>query len=386
MKTLYKYLLLAFLIENIMTQTYLLGFMSEYLFYPFLFLGLLAFANPFLWRAQNISRFSCIYILMAIYIIYEFTIGSTYISERNLLYLVSKIATFGIIISGITYGDTFYKEKGVIILVACMAFFLCYGIISGDNAVISGTGRIRAGYTNENTTGTMGALTVGMLLFYMRDRKWNALYGLFLIIGCYGVFAGASRAGFLMLFLMIILRFGLKVKTALFIIIVGSVGVYLLPSFGLETVGMQRMIDTYNGVEGSNREPERLAAEWMIAQKPWVGWGFEVRNVGFALTLSKLSSHNGYLEIIKQMGIPFAVLYFLTIAVTLLRCWLAKNKHHESMNVYLALALMLLVKANYESLFVGVHEYGTNVFFTALGMASAHLYYLKHRKIGKCLK
>lgn len=386
MKTLYKYLLLAFLIENIMTQTYLLGFMSEYLFYPFLFLGLLAFANPFLWRAQNISRFSCIYILMAIYIIYEFTIGSTYISERNLIYLVSKIATFGIIISGITYGETFYKEKGVIILVACMAFFLCYGIISGDNAVISGTGRIRAGYTNENTTGTMGALTVGMLLFYMRDRKWNALYGLFLIVGCYGVFAGASRAGFLMLFLMIILRFGLNVKTALFIIIVGSVGVYLLPSFGLETVGLQRMIDTYNGVEGSNREPERLAAEWMIAQKPWVGWGFEVRNVGFALSLSKLSSHNGYLEIIKQMGIPFAVLYFLTIAVTLLRCWLAKNKHHESMNVYLALALMLLVKANYESLFVGVHEYGTNVLFTALGMASAHLYYLKHRKIGKCLK
>lgn len=386
MKTLYKYLLLAFLIENIMTQTYLLGFMSEYLFYPFLFLGLLAFANPFLWRAQNISRFSCIYILMAIYIIYEFTIGSTYISERNLIYLVSKIATFGIIISGITYGETFYKEKGVIILVACMAFFLCYGIISGDNAVISGTGRIRAGYTNENTTGTMGALTVGMLLFYMRDRKWNALYGLFLIIGCYGVFAGASRAGFLMLFLMIILRFGLNVKTALFIIIVGSVGVYLLPSFGLETVGLQRMIDTYNGVEGSNREPERLAAEWMIAQKPWVGWGFEVRNVGFALSLSKLGSHNGYLEIIKQMGIPFAVLYFLTIAVTLLRSWLAKNKHHESMNVYLALALMLLVKANYESLFVGVHEYGTNVFFTALGMASAHLYYLKHRKIGKCLK
>lgn len=380
MKTLYKYLLLAFLIENIMTQTYLLGFMSEYLFYPFLFLGLLAFANPFLWRAQNISRFSCIYILMAIYIIYEFTIGSTYISERNLIYLVSKIATFGIIISGITYGETFYKEKGVIILVACMAFFLCYGIISGDNAVISGTGRIRAGYTNENTTGTMGALTVGMLLFYMRDRKWNALYGLFLIVGCYGVFAGASRAGFLMLFLMIILRFGLNVKTALFIIIVGSVGVYLLPSFGLETVGLQRMIDTYNGVEGSNREPERLAAEWMIAQKPWVGWGFEVRNVGFALSLSKLSSHNGYLEIIKQMGIPFAVLYFLTIAVTLLRCWLAKNKYHEHMGMYLALALMLLVKANYESLFIGVHEYETNVFFFALGMSSYHLYMLKQKR------
>lgn len=75
MKTLYKYLLLAFLIENIMTQTYLMSFMSEYLFYPFLVLGILAFVNPELWRSKNLSRFSPLYILMALYILYEFTIG-----------------------------------------------------------------------------------------------------------------------------------------------------------------------------------------------------------------------------------------------------------------------------------------------------------------------
>lgn len=383
MKTLYKYLLLAFLIENIMTQTYLMSFMSEYLFYPFLVLGILAFVNPELWRSKNLSRFSPLYILMALYILYEFTIGSAYIDNKTLLYLVAKVATFGIIISGITYGEEFYKTKAVILLVSFMAFFLCYGIITGENVVMGGTGRIRVGYTNENTTGTMGALTAGMLLFYMRNRKWNAFYAILLIIGCYGIFAGASRAGFLMLFLMVILRFGLNLKTVLFILLVGGVGIFLLPSIGLDTVGMQRMINTYNGVEGSNREPERLAAEWMISQRPFIGWGFENVNQGYALFLSKLGPHNGYLEIAKQMGIPFAILYFLTIAVTLIRCWLAKNKHHEYMNVYLALALMLLVKANYESLFVGVHEYGTNVFFTALCMSSAHLYYLKHKKIGQ---
>ena len=143
------------------------------------------------------------------------------------------------------------------------------------------------------------------------------------------------------------------------------------------------MVNTYNGVEGSNRDFERLAAELMIKERPWDGWGFEAENQGLAATITMLGPHNGYLEIAKQMGIPFAILYFLTIAVTLIRCWLAKNKHHEYMNVYLALALMLLVKANYESLFVGVHEYGTNVFFTALCMSSAHLYYLKHKKIGQ---
>ncbi len=380
MKTLYKYLLLAFLIENVMTQTFLMGFMSEFLFYPFLTLGILAFANPELWKAKNLSRFSCLYILMALYILYEFSIGAEYINERTLYYLVAKIATFGIIISGIIYGEDFYKDKAVIILVTFMAFFLCYGIITGENVVMGGTGRIRAGYTNENTTGTMGALTAGMLLFYMRNRKWNAFYAILLIIGCYGIFAGASRAGFLMLFLMVILRFGLNLKTFLFILFVGAIGIFLLPSIGLDTVGMQRMIDTYNGVEGSNREPERLAAEWMIAQRPWTGWGYEAVNQGYALVLSNLASHNGYLEVSKQMGIPCAMICFLTIGISLLRDWLTKSKYNESMQVFLALALMLLVKANYESLFIGVHEYETNLFFFALAMSSYHTYMLKHNR------
>lgn len=361
-----------------MTQTYLLGFMSEYLFYPFLVLGILAFVNPELWNAKNLSRFNSLYILMAIYIIYEFSIGSKYLDEKTLYYLAAKIATFGIIISGINYGEDFYKDKAVIILVSFMAFFLCYGIITGENVVIGGTGRIRAGYTNENTTGTMGALTAGMLLFYMRNRKWNSFYAILLIIGCYGIFAGASRAGFLMLFLMVILRFGLNIKTGLFILLVGAVGVFLLPSIGLDTVGVQRMVNTYNGVEGSNRDFERLAAELMIRERPWGGWGFEAENQGIAATITMLGPHNGYLEIAKQMGIPFAILYFLTIAVSLLRSWLAKNKSHKSMNVYLALALMLLVKANYESLFIGVHEYETNLFFFALAMSSYQTYMLKH--------
>lgn len=183
-----------------------------------------------------------------------------------------------------------------------------------------------------------------------------------------------------MLFLMVILRFGLNVKTAAFIIIVGGIGLYVLPSLGLETVGVQRMVNTYNGVEGSNRDYERLAAEIMIKERPWEGWGFEAENQGLAATITMLGPHNGYLEIVKQMGIPFAVLYFLSIAVTLLRCWLAKNKYHEHMGMYLALALMLLVKANYESLFIGVHEYETNVFFFALGMSSYHLYMLKQKR------
>lgn len=361
-----------------MTQTYLLSFVSEYLFYPFLFLGIIAFINPELWKAKNISRFSCLYILMALYILYEFTIGAEYIDEKTLYYLVAKIATLGIIISGITYGEEFYRDKAVIVLIIFMAFILCYGVISGENNATGLSGRIRAGYTNENTTGTMGALIAGMLLFYLRKRQWNVLYAIILVVGCYGIFAGASRAGFLMLFLMVILRFGLNLKTAMFIVSVGLIGIYLLPSLGLDTVGMQRMIDTYNGVEGSNRDPEREAAEWMIAQRPWCGWGYEAVNQGYALMLSKLAAHNGYLEVTKQMGIPFAILYFLTIAVSLLRSWLAKNKSHKSMNVYLALALMLLVKANYESLFIGVHEYETNLFFFALAMSSYQTYMLKH--------
>ncbi|MDE7125838.1 MAG: hypothetical protein K2O12_05105 [Muribaculaceae bacterium] len=365
-----------------MAQTSLMGSLSDLLFYPFMFIGLISLLSPAFWSSRIIHKFGCLYALMAVYMVYEFTFGIEYVNTKTLLYLISKLSTFAIIIVSIDSNESFYRHKGVKILVMFMAFFLCYGMATGGH-VSSSTGRALAGFTNENTAGAMGALTVGMLLFYMRDRKWTIVSVVILFLGFYGVLAGGSRAGFLMLFLLVFLRYGVNIKTVAFVGLLIVAGLFILPAIGVETVGLQRMMDTYHGVEGTNRGIEREAAEWMIAEKPYVGWGYMAVNQGYAATLSELPSHNGYLEIIKQMGYPVAIVYFLILSVTIYRYWRIKISYRQKMDLFFAMSLMLLVKANYEAAFIGVHEYGTNIFFVAIAMMSARAYSLKYSSVVK---
>lgn len=371
-----KYLLFVFLLENIMVQTSLMGALANPMFYVFLAIGMLCAFDSKIWSGEAFKKFGWAYALMVLYVFYEFVVGAQYINQKTLLYLISKIVTFVIIICGITYNENFYRGKAIKWLIITMSFFLLYGLVSGD---ASSSGRMEVGYTNSNTVGSMGAIIVGMTVFYVNGKKWNWWMILCLLTGMFGVLAGGSRAGFLMLGLLVFLRYGFNIKTIGMCATLVILGLFVLPHFGIDTVGLQRLIDTINGIEGTNRDVEREAAEWMIAQKPWIGWGYQAVNQGEALLISKLSSHNGYLEIIKQMGYPCAIAYFIIIGLVIVngaRCIYAKKL---KMNMFIAIALMYLIKANYEALFIGVHELGTNLFFFALAMVSAQLYKVKQR-------
>lgn len=379
MLTLKKYLLFIFLLENIMVQTSLMGALANPMFYVFLVFGLICAFDGNIWSGKAIKKFGWAYALMGLYVVYEFIVGAEYINPKTLLYLLAKIVTFVIIITGVYYNEAFYRGKAIKWFVITMSFFLLYGLASGGFS--DSSGRMLAGYTNSNTTGSMGAVIVGMVIFYMKDKKWNTIALLCLLAGMFGVLASGSRAGFLMLGLLVFLRYGFNIKTVGMCASLVILGLFILPHFGIETVGIQRMIDTYNGVEGTNREVERAAAEWMIAQKPLTGWGYQAVNEGKAAMMSNLQSHNGYLEIIKQMGFPCAIIYFAIIgfvAFKSVREVILKRIH---MNMFLAVSLVYFIKANYEALFVGVHEFGTNLFFFNLAMVSAQIYEVKHNMV-----
>lgn len=377
MLTIRKYLLFVFLLENIMVQTSLMGAIANPLFYVFLAFGLVCVFDGRIWGGEAVKRFRWMYALMALLVVYEFSIGAQYINQNTLLYLISRIVTFVIIISGLYYNQAFYKGKAIKWFILAMSFFLLYGMATGG--INNSEGRMLVGYTNSNTAGSMGAIIVGMIVFYTKGRKWNILDYLCIFAGMFGVLASGSRAGFLMLGMLVFLRYGVNMKTVGLCASLLVLGLYVLPHFGIETVGIQRMLDTYNGVEGTNREVEREAAEWMIAQKPLEGWGFQVVNQGYAAYLTKLASHNGYLEIIKQMGYPCAITYFVIILSVIVKAGMKILKKQMNMNMFFAISLMCMVKANYESLFIGVHEFETNIFFFAMAMVSAGLYKFKFR-------
>lgn len=379
MQTIKKYLLLIFLIENIIVQTILLGTYTDIIFYSALALGTLGIIDGTIFKEINFKKFYWAYLLIILYVVYEFIIAPEFISPKTLLYMGAKIMTLIIIITSISDYRLFYSDKALIYIIIFASFFLLYGLITGTGRYEES--RDMAGFSNPNTAGSMGAIVIGILIFYMKNRTWNIFYILILLIGFYGVFAGASRAGFLMLFTFIILRYGASIRNYIMLSILAFLSLFLLDSIGVKTIGIQRLLETYEGELGTLRDDEREAALWMINQNPYKGWGYEAKNVGDAETISDLGAHNAYLELTKQMGIPTAIIYLLILVIPMIINIFYSLKFKIPVTLFLALTITLLIKANYESLIVGVHEIETNLFFFALAMISSNNYIIKTKLI-----
>lgn len=378
MEKLKKYLLFAFLLENVAVQTSLAAAFANPFFYVFLALGALFVAQGELWNRQ--SRQICwpLCALAAIYVVYQFTFGFEYINQRSLIYLTAKLTTFAIIITGIKNNFEFYENRMLYRLAIFMCFFIVYGFATGG-AVDRGSGRLLVGFTNVNTTSSMGAMVVGAMIFTV--RKWNWKYILIAGIGLYALLAGASRAGVLVLAILVVMRYGFSPKVLIATSLLVVTSVYILPAIGLNTIGVERMMNTVEGVEGTNRDVEQQACWMMIEERPYNGWGFEAQNQGAALALSELGSHNGYLETLKFMGYPMGGLWIAIVTFAIVYALLFYRKHRISFDMHLAILVAFYANAFFEGLFVGVHEFATNMFFVCMAVVYYKIYLFKQVKL-----
>lgn len=368
-----KYLLYALLLENISVQTLLAGTFAKPLFYIFIVIGFFFILQKDFWHSAVQRMFWPLYLLGGVYVLYQFSFGLDYLNQQSVIYLSGKIATFAIIIICIKSNYEFYENRMLNGLTLFMCFFILYGFATGGGA--QGTDRMTVGFTNENTTSGMGALVLGTMLFSV--QKWNKKALLIAGIGLYALLAGGSRAGMMVLGILMIMRYGLTPKIVFISALLVIVSVYVLPSIGFETVGVQRVVDTINGTEGTNRDMEREAAWMMIEERPINGWGFEAQNQGAALDLSELGSHNGYLETLKYMGYIMGGLWIAALLFFIIKALLIYKKKRIPYDIYLAILVAFAANAFFEGLFVGVHEFATNMFFVALAMVYSKIYRIK---------
>lgn len=366
MTKLKNYLLFFWLLENIAVQTSLFGAFSSYFFYTFLVFGAIFLIFGDIWKRDVIAIYWPLYALSFVYLLYEFTLGYNTINSRSLLYLAAKFTTFAIIINSVENNYYFYESKLFKGLACFMIFFILYSFMTGGGADAS-VGRAKIGFTNTNTTSGMGAFILASVLFSY--ERWNLKNIILAGIGLFAVLAGGSRAGILVSLIIIFMRYGITPKMFLILITVVTTAAFIFPLIGLETVGVERFLDTINGVEGTNRDAEREACWMMIHERPWTGWGFEAQNQGAALAVSALGSHNGYFETLKFMGIPFGGLW---IGIYLLSVFIIIVKYYRNgieRDIFLALLVAFSVNAYFEGLFIGIHEFSTNIIFFCIAMA-----------------
>lgn len=372
MKNIKKYLLLAFIIENLLAQTRLLGGTSVF-FYIFLVAGGYFLFEGSLFKKDTYESCKCLFLLAGVYILYQFTVGFETLSSRTLLYLTAKVTTFIIIVISVSSDWEFYAKRTPQIFSIGVLLVLIYGLLTGQNNEVNG--RQLVGFTNTNTTSSMGAFAFAGFLFF-RNRQ-NSLKYLFAMLLCfYAVLAGGSRKGIMILFIIIVMWKGVSIKLVPLIFVLLLFVELIIGNMGIELSGVERGLATLNGEIGTNRDDERLATMMMISERPWTGWGFEAQNVGRAAIVSELGSHNGYLEMLKFMGYPFTILWFLCLFSYILPMIKYYKSDKMEIRYHLTLVIALTVAAMYEGLYVGVHELSTNMFFISLAVLTCYKYQL----------
>ncbi len=346
--------------------------LSRIPFYLILGTGLfLTFLGGF-FNKETIKKCWPLYALSIIYVLYQFTLGIETISSRSLIYLLAKITTFVIITVSVTSDWLFYAKKAPVYIAAGVFLILLYGM--NRTGVVSTDSRLMFGFTNSNTTSSLSSLCLGTVIFFWNKKK-SVLYFFMAVCALYAMLAGGGRNAILMFAVMMFVWAGFSLRRIIVSVMLIFAVLTVVNVFSIELAGISRIEETISGDMGSNRELEVIATEMMIDEKPITGWGFEAQNVGRAAFISEMSSHNGYLETIKFMGYPFAIMVFFVIFYSTISQLRNFRNSDPAIKFHLAVVLSHLVGAMFEGLLVGVHEFSTNIIFYSLAVLTTYRYY-----------
>lgn len=373
MELIRKYLLFVFLIENVVCETIFFSGKTLPVFYVLLSLGLLLFFSPLLYTERSKQSFSWMIWICLLYILYFSTFGFVNLSSQNAIYVVAKISTFIIIVVGLAYDIHFYFKRFFIWLSYLLLSLFFFGFLFSN---VSIEGRYSFGLVNPNEAGILAVYTFG-IIFYMWKMSWKA--SALLVFCLFIILMTGSRNSILMLSIFILFRFNISMRNVMLLFLSLLVVVTLISYFDINFIGIERLSETLEGSSKNDRTDVHNAARWMIAHRPWTGWGFYQENIGYAARLTKLGAHNGYLTTIKALGYVFGLTWIGIILLKVSQSIKLYKTNNKSLRFHLALVLSYCSGAYFEDFFVGVHEITTNVFFVSLCILCAYPYYKRKR-------
>lgn len=211
-----KYLLFAFLIENLCTQTILFYRYTTPLFYALLAVGLLSMFMSKNWTPVSRGRFGWMLALSFIYVFHCFIIGLEFLDRENIIYLVAKVATFFIISTSLNSNLEFYEKKGIYLYAIISGLFITQGLVlPGGEIVFDGEARSAFGFVNSNALGGIATIIFGILLCEFRRKKWNKWALLICCIAVFAALASGSRSSIIVMILMFLSQYKLSLKRSL---------------------------------------------------------------------------------------------------------------------------------------------------------------------------
>jgi O-antigen ligase len=222
---------------------------------------------------------------------------------------------------------------------------------------IGGDSRAYGITNNPNSLGTMSAICLlcGYYLFEIIKNKFIKILNAFIEISCiYTVIISGSRSSIILLIiniLMIVFIFKNKHKKELIISLFFIIFIIIVFGYENKIPGINRLIN--EGIGEDRLSLWSIAIE-MFRQKPLIGWGYGVTNLGLQIYNKLIMAfHNSYLSVLVEMGIIGASAFFIYVFNNIIKM-LMKLKKIGNRNYN----IVILILINY--LFVFGAENGIN--------------------------
>lgn len=364
-----------YLLGNIFAQYGLLGFLAQPTFYFLIVTGaVLLLMNfrvlsvPHMFRSHYF-----IYLFSFTLILYQFTLGLPYSNAKAITYLVAKVVCDFMFVVSITQHAEFYEKKFYLYLPVLAACLIGLGRFTGGIDPV--TNRQTFGFGNANAMCSIAALSAGCIFIqHERLKKWHWAV---IALCVYGVLMGGSRTSMVILIFGFLFKHGLRLKT-LVVMLVLYLSFSMLDTMGLQFTGIERLTNTIeSGDYVDDRKHEREATIMMIEKNPITGNGLYAENTGEAKKVSELGSHNGYLDILKFMGVLLGGWVILVMLMYAIRTvWEFYASHNLCVRTHLYVVLSVLAMAMYDAYIWGVNQMTTSFFFVSLAFLG-HMHWLR---------
>lgn len=323
-----------------------------------------------------INAFRLVYSLMIINLLYQFTFGWLEIRVEDYFYLFAKISLTIIIAVSIALNPNFYGTRIFKILGYILGCLFLLGFVTSQ--VVPENGRYHFGFGNPNEAGAVAAIGFGIALIKENYPKLikSGLLALFVVAA---ILTG-SRAAMIFILLSFFIKYKIKTKLLIGLLIFAVVIIIVLPYFNMSTIGMERLMDTYDPVNKrfvTNRNVEGEAGYLMFLHKFWTGYGLSAAKIidqsilpySFQMGRDLTGTHNGYICAAKMYGIIFLIPFIYTIIFNYIKLFRRYfNSQHPDILLHLYIVSIGVVGALVEDYFIGVNSVVTLLCFMSFSV------------------
>ncbi|MCF0193820.1 MAG: O-antigen ligase family protein [Bacteroidaceae bacterium] len=371
MERLTRYWLLLFLLCNICAQYRILEGFTYFLFYPLLAFAVMAILTNIqsLFTTQMLSRYRFLYIYIIICWLYQLAFGLMMTHEETWMYLAGKTAMLFMTVLAVEQAPDYYYDRFPRHYLVFCVVLLVLGLTVMDRVGVDG--RHYFGFGNPNSGGHLAAICAsGLFITNPFENKW--LSRGMMAVCLLTVLMSGSRASLGVALVGLFMKYGFNVRAVIPAAIVYFV-FFVMPSMGYRFTGVERFITSVEtGDYSSGRDQERQATLLMIREAPFVGNGICTPMSSSAKEISKMGSHNTYLDWLKWFGIPFgAWMIFELLACTYRQYLYYRKSDDDNERYHLFVVVSTVVTCYFEGYIWGLNEMSNTIFFASLAILMA---------------